>query len=160
MRRPTFAPDRPALFRVPLDTFAWSSGIDQALVVLHAEPAELTARYGLGFRHDLDGLDYNRVSVVRLPSGRHVKFIRHYRAPLPGTGVWVDLGDSLGAAWQELRAVLGVDDSATSWRSERIQEGAGSDQTAAWRREAALGRTSAPGPSPAPFRTASPARPR
>lgn len=131
MPRSTVVPGRQALLRVPLDTFKWPSGGAQAVAVLHAEPAELTARYGLGFRHDLDGLDYNLVSLVRLPSGRHVKFLRHYRSPSPGTGIWVDRGDSLGAAWEELRAVLGVDDSATSWRSEFLGADAGAGQTAA-----------------------------
>ncbi|HEY0778239.1 MAG TPA: hypothetical protein VGD56_09760 [Gemmatirosa sp.] len=120
----TVSPGRPALVRVPLDAFAWPSGIDQALVMLHAEPPEITARYGLGFRHDLDGLDYNLASVAKLPSGRYVKFIRHYRAPLPGTVVWVDRGDSLRDAWDELRVVLEIDDAATSWRSE-FMDGSG-----------------------------------
>lgn len=126
MQHPSLAAGRPALVRIPIDAFAWPSGIDQALVVVSAEPAELTARYGLGFRHDLDGLDYNLVSVAQLPSGRYVKFIRHYRAPSPGTEVWVDRSDSLDAAWQELCAVLGVDDSATSWRSALMRGAADS----------------------------------
>ena len=131
MPHTTFAPDRPALARIPLDAFQWPSGIDQALVVLRAEPPELTARYGLGFRHDLDGLDYNLVSVVTLPSGRYVMFIRHYRAPSPGTTVWVDRGDSLDAAWEELRSVLGIDDAATSWRSEFLHGAAAEGRDAA-----------------------------
>lgn len=131
MPNTTFAPGRPALVRVPMDAFRWPSGIDQALVVLRAEPPELTARYGLGFRHDLDGLDYNLVSVVTLPSGRYVMFIRHYRAPSPGTVVWVDRHDSLDAAWEELRAVLGIDDAATSWQSEFMPGAAPTDRDAA-----------------------------
>lgn len=124
MPHTTTVPPPTGLVRIPLDGFKWPGGIDKALVVLHAEPAEITAQYGIGFRHDLDNLDYNLVSVVRLPSGRPVMFIRHYRAPLPGTTVSVDRHDSLAAAWAELQAVLGIDDSATSWQSEFIHESA------------------------------------
>lgn len=126
----TTVPASTALVRVPLEGFKWPGGIDKALVVLHAEPAEITARYGIGFRHDLDGLDYNLVSVVRLPSGRPVMFIRHYRAPLPGTVVSVDRNDSLAAAWTELQAVLGIDNAATAWQSEFMHRAADPTRTA------------------------------
>ncbi|GJG88009.1 hypothetical protein tb265_31900 [Gemmatimonadetes bacterium T265] len=118
MPRTPVLPEYSAFTPVLLETFRWPGGIDQGLVVLHAEPDELAARYGVEFARDLDDLDWHQVAVVRLRSGRLVKFYRYERSPHPGTTVTIDRNDSLDAAWAELRAALGVDDSATNWRSE------------------------------------------
>lgn len=107
---------------VPLDDFRWPGGIDKAVAVLIAEPSDLAARYGIEFTRDLDDLDYHQLAVVRLLSGRLVMFIRYQRSPHPGTTVLIDCGDSLAAAWAELRSTLDLNDSDTNWRSELMGE--------------------------------------
>ncbi len=121
MAHPPVLSDQPRMAPVPLDTFRWPSGIDRSVVVLHAEPAELTSRYGIALTRDLDDrddLDNHQVAVTQQPSGRPVMFIRYEHSPHPGTAVTIDRGDSLTAAWAELRSTLGIDDTATNWRSE------------------------------------------
>lgn len=117
--------DQPRLAPVSLDTFHWPGGIDRSMVVLHAEPNELAARYGVAFARDLDDLDWHQIAVVRLPSGRPVVFIRYDGSPGSGTEVMIDRSDSLDATWAELQSVLGIDDAATRWRSEFIRSAAG-----------------------------------
>lgn len=118
MSHSSVLPAQSRLTPVPLDSFRWPGGIDKAVVILRAEPPELASRYGIAFTRDVDDLDWHQVAIVQLPSGRPVMFIRYEGSPGPGTEVAVDHNDSLDAAWEELRAVLGIDDSATSWRSE------------------------------------------
>ena len=118
MSPPPVVSDLLRLTPVARETFCWPGGIDQAVVLLRAEPPELAARYGITFVSDIDDLDSHQVAIVRLPSGRPVMFIRYDRSPGPGTEVAIDRADSLDGAWNELRTVLGIDDSATHWRSE------------------------------------------
>ena len=103
---------------MPLGELRRPSGIDRAVAVLRAEPADLTARYGLRFERDFDNLAYHWAAAVRLPSGRSVLFIRYDGSPQPGTEVLADGAESPVAIWAEFSEAFSLDGSAATWRAD------------------------------------------
>lgn len=59
------------------------------IAVLQQEPAELKERGSLTFCEGYDDLDYLVFSILELPSGHRVAFVRHKYSPSSGTEVCV-----------------------------------------------------------------------
>lgn len=72
----------------PHDQFP--SGDSLALFELAADPAMLTARYGLIFEERCDDLDRYRLAAIALADGSQVWLVRYHGEPGAGTTVYVD----------------------------------------------------------------------
>jgi hypothetical protein len=104
----------------------------EPVAVLVPEPDELHARLGITFQETQDQLDYLRLAMLDLASGRRIALVRHSRSPAPGTEVYVlpqqltsatDLPGVMTAIDRHQSALitetlnaLGIDAGEVSWR--------------------------------------------
>lgn len=104
----------------------------EPVATLVPEPDELHVRLAIAFQETHDQLDYLKVAVLDLASGRRIALIRHTRSPGPGTDVHVlpqqftsatDLPGVMAAIDRhqdalitETLSALGIDPQAVSWR--------------------------------------------
>ena len=105
----------------------------EPVATLVPEPDELHARLAIAFQETHDQLDYLKLGVLDLASGRRIALIRHTRSPGPGTDVHVLLPQQFTSATDlpgvmaaidrhqdalitETLSALGIDAQAVSWR--------------------------------------------
>lgn len=93
----------------------WTGGDSQSILVLRAEPEELTSRLGIQFTEYHDNLDRLLEAVIELNSGRQVLFARYQHNPSPGTEIHVDARDSAPEAREDVFAALSMNAADCSW---------------------------------------------
>jgi len=106
----------------------------QPVATLVPEPDELHARLAIAFQETHDQLDYLKLGVLDLASGRRIALIRHTRSPGAGyrrpcaavpqqftsatdlPGVMAAIDRHQDALITETLSALGIDAQAVSWR--------------------------------------------
>lgn len=110
-------------FEVPTSG-RWPSGKEVALAVIRETVQSLEERLSVGFLQNRDDLDSFLELPMKLRSGRLALLIRYEGEPFStGPTIWVDSGDRLRDALDEVSEALDLGTDAFDWITPLLDQG-------------------------------------